>query len=107
MGPYIVDFFCSSAGLVIELDGSGHHGRAETDAQRTSFLHKTGNRVLRIWNNDVTDNPEGVIEHILDALLTPHPGPLPRGERGQVIERTALARNKAFNYATQRSPTLD
>ena len=84
MGPYVVDFFCSDAGLIIELDGSGHHGRIEEDAKRTSFFQDTGNRVIRIWNNDVTENPEGVIECILAALDTPHPGPLPQGERGHV-----------------------
>ena len=101
MGPYVVDFFCPDAGLIIELDGSGHHGRIEADAQRTSFLQRTGNRVLRIWNNDVTENPEGVVQHILDALLTPHPGPLPQGARGQGEGAHGVNATQALHQATK------
>ncbi|MCH8817433.1 MAG: endonuclease domain-containing protein [Chloroflexi bacterium] len=115
MGPYIVDFFCPDVRLIIELDGSGHHVRAESDAQRTSFLQRTGNRVLRIWNNDVTENPEGVIECILDALRTPHPNPLPQGARGQVdgihsvdekqTPSTTLCNVQARNLASRFAPS--
>jgi very-short-patch-repair endonuclease len=38
--------------------------------------------VLRFWDNQVFSNLEGVLETIREVLLTPHPDPLPQGERG-------------------------
>ncbi|MEI9477379.1 MAG: hypothetical protein WCO26_12475 [Deltaproteobacteria bacterium] len=38
--------------------------------------------MLQFWDNQVFSNLEGVLETIRDALLTPHPDPLPQGERG-------------------------
>ena len=52
--------------LVIEVDGS-QHGE-EADAERTRILEGEGYRVLRFWNNDVLQNPEGVVEVIQAAL---------------------------------------
>jgi very-short-patch-repair endonuclease len=37
--------------------------------------------VLRFWDNQVLSDLEGVLETIRDFLLTPHPDPLPQGER--------------------------
>ena len=78
IGPYFADFACFAARLVIELDGGQH--TPETDAARTRFIEAHGYRVLRVWNNDVSDNIAGVVETIAAAL---HP-PLPVGEgRGE------------------------
>ncbi len=55
IGPYIADFFCSAAKLIVELDG-GQHGEPdnlEYDAARTAFLNGLGYRVLRITNYDL------------------------------------------------------
>lgn len=68
IGPYIVDFFCEKAGLIIELDGGQHLEQAEYDAGRTGYLQENGFRVLRFWNNDVTKNFNDVIAAIQDAL---------------------------------------
>jgi len=60
IGPYIVDFFCSSAKLVIELDGD-QHGRKDViayDDVRAGFLRERGYRVLRFSNRDVLKNTE-------------------------------------------------
>lgn len=80
IGSYIVDFFCSSLKLIIELDGGQHNEtlNIEYDKKRTEFLTKNGYRVLRIWNNDVDNNIEGVVEYI-KMNLTPPPSPLPQG----------------------------
>jgi very-short-patch-repair endonuclease len=68
IGPYIADFFCPEQLLVIEVDG-GQHAIAEAkDAVRTEWLHRSGYRVLRFWNNDVLRNMEGVLEAIRAAL---------------------------------------
>ena len=77
--PYIVDFYCASAKLVIELDGSQHYmaeGKSE-DAIRDRDLAERGLRVLRYSNLDIAQNFEGVCEdiyrHIFDAPNMPSP----------------------------------
>ena len=51
IGPYIVDFVCLSAKLVVELDGGQHAGQRSYDEKRDAFLSERGFRVLRIWNS--------------------------------------------------------
>ena len=70
LGKYIADFYCASAKLVIELDGSQHYeGKGlEADRERTDFLKSYGIRVLRIPNNAVTKNLRGVCDYI-DGIL--------------------------------------
>src|SRR4051794_3823712 len=55
IGPYIADFYCSTAKLVIELDGEQHAeaGALERDQARTKWLQAHGYRVLRLWNADL------------------------------------------------------
>ena len=64
---FIVDFYCSSQRLVIELDGSVHDDptRREHDQARTDVLRKLSIRVLRVPNHDVH-------EHALRDLLQPY-----------------------------------
>ena len=52
IGHYVVDFYCASAKLVVELDGSQHFEpeEMERDAQRTAFLERYGITVVRIPN---------------------------------------------------------
>jgi|SRR5689334_19658861 len=83
---YILDFCCTEARLIIELDGGQHATRDETN--RTRALEAMGYLVLRFWNNDVLQNTEGVLEEILNTVgrhpqEPPHPVPLPSGERGR------------------------
>jgi adenine-specific DNA-methyltransferase len=68
IGPYIADFACYAARLVVELDGGQHADTAAADATRTAWLEQRGFRVLRFWNHDVLANPEGVLERISEAL---------------------------------------
>ena len=68
LGPYVVDFACLAARLVIEVDGGQHGLRAEKDAARTSWLEANGFHVLRFWNNEVLGNTEGVLETIRRTL---------------------------------------
>src|SRR5262245_469235 len=70
IGPYVADFACMAARLIVEVDGSQHgsdQGHAR-DQERTRWLEKEGYRVLRLWNNDITQNIEGVLETIYVAL---------------------------------------
>ena len=61
--------------------------RADYDAGRTAFLQALGYRVLRFWDNEALSNADGMVQshcRSLELLRAPHPGPLPRGERGKV-----------------------
>ena len=70
IGPYIADFACLEAKLIIELDGSQHVDSA-TDAARDAWFAARGYRVLRFWNNDVLQNMDGVYLTITEALGQP------------------------------------
>ncbi len=69
IGPYIVDFCTVKEKLVIELDGSQHIDQEDYDIERTIFLSSKGYKVIRIWNNDVMNNIDGVIQTILDEIV--------------------------------------
>jgi len=92
LGNYIVDFVCRYPKLIIEVDGGQHDWRAHKDELRTQWLETHGYRVLRLWNNDVLQNPNGVLERIIEVLeqlkrgtVSHEPSPSPqRGEgRGE------------------------
>ena len=68
VGPYIVDFICPEACLVVELDGGQHQGQQHYDAARTAFLENRGLRVLRFWNDQVFSETEAVLEEIVRRL---------------------------------------
>ena len=68
IGPYIVDFLCHEARLIIEIDGAQHQQRGSYDMQRTRYLERCGFYVLRYWNNEVMQHEENVMEGI-DAHL--------------------------------------
>ena len=68
IGPYICDFVCVRAALVVELDGSQHVIQAAYDMKRDAFLRARGYRVLRFWNQDVLVRTEAVMETIYEAL---------------------------------------
>src|SRR5688572_30469480 len=65
IGDFVVDLACRSARLGVELDGSQHLRTTERDEKRTAFLESRGWKIIRFWNNDVSDNPDGVAEAIL------------------------------------------
>jgi len=87
VGSHIVDFVNFEKKVVIELDG-GQHTLHPGDKIRDEWFLAEGYKVLRFWDNEVFSNLEGVLETIRDALLTPHPNPLPQGERGLTFEKT-------------------
>ena len=65
---YIVDFYCHSAALIVEVDGSVHDDQAEADAERDQALHARGYRVLRIKEEAIHHDLPGVLDTILGAL---------------------------------------
>ena len=68
LGPYVVDFLCEQAKLVVEVDGGQHTERSVEDETRTRWLNERGYRVIRFWNHDVIGNMDGVWETISAAL---------------------------------------
>ena len=65
-GRYIVDFYCSGARLIIELDGSQHYTAEglEYDRERSAYLEGLGLRIVRFYNSDIDKNFQGVCEQI-------------------------------------------
>jgi very-short-patch-repair endonuclease len=77
--PYVIDFYCHAAKLVIELDGFQHSEPA--DAARTRFLEARGLTVLRVDNVDVLRHRDAVLDAIWSAVapFAPLPNPSPGG----------------------------
>ncbi len=69
--PFIVDFACPEARLIIEADG-GQHAEPGDHDRRDAFLEEKGWRILRFWNNDIVENSDGVARRIMEVL-----GPAP------------------------------
>ena len=67
LGRYYVDFACREQHLIVELDGGQHADRA-ADRQRDSDLSARGYRVIRVWNNEVMENLDGVLQVLLSEL---------------------------------------
>lgn len=70
IGNYIVDFYSAKANLVIELDGSQHYEEdaIRYDKERTKYLEQCGLTVIRIPNNEINQNFDGVCEY-LDNII--------------------------------------
>ena len=68
IGPFVTDFFCLEAKLVIELDGSQHADQLQDDERRTEFIRDAGYKVLRFWNHQVISEIDEVVQRIADAL---------------------------------------
>jgi len=68
VGPYILDFYCPRLRLAIELDGGQHNERQqrEYDLVRSAYIKGNNITELRFWNNDITENLDGVYERILE-----------------------------------------
>jgi very-short-patch-repair endonuclease len=82
LGPFIADFYCASAKLVVEVDGISHID-SRTDVARDRWMAKHGIRVVRVANRDVLGNLEGTLIAIGEiAARPPPPNPLPQGEGG-------------------------
>jgi very-short-patch-repair endonuclease len=62
---FIVDFYCSTLQLVIEIDGDSHAEAVEYDAARTGILSKHGLTLIRYTNNDVLQNISGVYDDLV------------------------------------------
>jgi very-short-patch-repair endonuclease len=73
VGPYVADYLCLSANVVIELDGRSHDGQADQDRQRQDYLERQGLRVIRFSNDSVLQNLTGVLEAIARVCKNAQP----------------------------------
>ena len=99
IGPYIADFLCADAKLILEIDGDSHYedGAQERDRKRDAFLQERGCIVIRLSNRMVLENTDAMVARIVECLeeygspspqpsprergnIAPHPSPLPEGE---------------------------
>jgi very-short-patch-repair endonuclease len=65
---FIVDFYCSSAALIVEVDGAVHQQQGEADQEREQFLTALGYRVIRFTNTLVLEQTDLVLQKILETL---------------------------------------
>jgi very-short-patch-repair endonuclease len=75
LAPYIVDFYCHAARLVVEIDGSPHRAQQGYDRVRDDYFRRCGIRVLRLSNVSVRDDLASVIVAIRAALGRQNPNP--------------------------------
>jgi very-short-patch-repair endonuclease len=73
--PFVVDFCCCEAHLIIELDGEIHQYQQDADRDRQQRIEALGYRFLRFSNQAVLENMDGVIKTIMAELPSP-PAPL-------------------------------
>ncbi|HDQ99768.1 MAG TPA: endonuclease domain-containing protein [candidate division WOR-3 bacterium] len=105
VGPFVVDFCCLDARLIIEVDGGEHSVRVRQDQNRDQFLAGRGFRVLRFWNHEVLRQTEAILQAIA-AALPPHLDPLPAGERKRKgIACRQMAGRAVSNHAGRRRTT--
>ncbi|MGB8681483.1 MAG: DUF559 domain-containing protein [Candidatus Binatus sp.] len=75
LAPYILDFYCHAARLVVEIDGSPHRRQQGYDGVRDEYFRRRGIRVLRVPNASVRNDLASVIGGIRAALRWQDPNP--------------------------------
>jgi very-short-patch-repair endonuclease len=74
-GPYVVDFFCHEAALVLEVDGESHNrgNQPQIDAERDEYLRRNGYKVLRVAAVDVLSDLDSVVRQIIASAAVESP----------------------------------
>jgi very-short-patch-repair endonuclease len=81
VGPYILDFYCPTMKLAVELDG-GQHNQSENeeyDAARSEYLKAQGIEVTRFWDHEVLLDIQSVLAGLV-LKITPPNLPFNKGE---------------------------
>ena len=64
IGRFVVDFYCHSAWLVVEVDGMSHDNKVRQDTVRTDYIESQGLQILRVTNDDVMSDLDAVAREI-------------------------------------------
>ncbi len=110
IGHYIVDFYCHSERLIIELDGEVHNTpeQKKKDGIRVKYLKSLGNRILRFNNAELFENTENVLKTIEKSLSCKKEGfsPIGRdGREGGITTVTTIKKLAAYHqyYAVNKA----
>jgi very-short-patch-repair endonuclease len=68
IGNYIVDFYCKSLGIIIEIDGSSHDSKEEYDEERDSYFKSLNLKVIHIQDSDIKNNLDTVIRFLKNKV---------------------------------------
>ncbi|MCY4072039.1 MAG: endonuclease domain-containing protein [Chloroflexi bacterium] len=68
LGVFVVDFYCASERLVVEVDGLIHERQQEADQIRQELIEALGIRFVRLHNHEVEDNLPSALEKIRRAF---------------------------------------
>jgi very-short-patch-repair endonuclease len=99
IGPFVADFACRRARLIVELDGSQHIDNV-ADVRRTALLEADGWRVLRLWNNEIHANLHGVGQAIADAVAAR----LPENEMPEFVASRAGRERRPRSREKKKPP---
>jgi very-short-patch-repair endonuclease len=74
IGPYILDFYCPTMKLAVELDGGQHnqYDSKEYDTVRSEYLKAQGIEVMRFWNHEVLIDTGGVLIRLAERVTPPN-----------------------------------
>ena len=89
VGPFVLDFYCAAAKLIIEVDGSVHEQQREQDQARNEHLQQYGYRILRFTNEQVLGDLDTVMDQIIQATQDIPAAQRTRRKKRPIPEATA------------------
>lgn len=92
---YILDFYCPTLKLAIEVDGSSHDNKRGYDWERQTHLEQRGIQVLRASNNEVFSNPQGLADSLCKIIQE-------KNEQLEEKKRYSAMRNNRARYSPRR-----
>jgi very-short-patch-repair endonuclease len=107
LGPYIADFYCHQARLVIELDGDIHQNQTLRDEDRDQWMQANGLTVVRVSNAAICHNTAEVLNAIAEVICPSPLTPIPAVERNQIVPPSPLGRKIEDERQSMNDKTLD
>ena len=87
-GPYVLDFYCASARLAVEVDGAAAHAsRGEREEVRAQYIEAAGLRLLRVTAAEVLADPDCVADAVARVALPLHHSPAASGTPPRALRR--------------------
>jgi very-short-patch-repair endonuclease len=69
IGPFVADFYCPAAKLIIGIDGAAHDHRQPRDQQRDEYMQSLGFKVVHFRATEVLNDPEGSADAVMHLCL--------------------------------------